>query len=47
MVDEVRVLRLLRGVTDDPAVLNREALADQARRRDPIWLPPAGWLVAP
>jgi uncharacterized protein YutE (UPF0331/DUF86 family) len=38
MVDEARVLRLLRGVTDDIAVLKREAAADQERRRDPIWL---------
>ncbi|MGH3182130.1 MAG: type VII toxin-antitoxin system HepT family RNase toxin [Streptosporangiaceae bacterium] len=38
MVDEGRVLRLLRGVTDDVAVLKREATADEARRRDPIWL---------
>jgi uncharacterized protein YutE (UPF0331/DUF86 family) len=38
MVDEARVLRLLRGVTDDIAVLKREAAAGQERRRDPIWL---------
>ena len=38
MVDEGRVLRLLRGVTDDLAVLRRESAADAARRRDPIWL---------
>ncbi len=38
MVDEGRVLRLLRSVTDDLAVLNQESAADEARRRDPIWL---------
>ena len=38
MVDEGRVLRLLRGVTDDVAVLKRESAADEARRHDPIWL---------
>lgn len=39
MVDEVRVLRLLRAVTDDLAVLRREAGADEVRRADPLWLP--------
>lgn len=38
MVDEVRLLRLLRAVTDDRAFLEREAHADDARRRDPVWL---------
>ncbi len=38
MVDEGRVLRLLRGMTEDIAVLKREADADEVRRRDPIWL---------
>lgn len=38
MVDEARVLRLLRSVTDDVAVLKQEAAADAARRGDPIWL---------
>ena len=38
MVDETRVLRLLRGVTDDLTVLRRESTAGQARRTDPIWL---------
>ncbi|MBA2323797.1 MAG: DUF86 domain-containing protein [Pseudonocardiales bacterium] len=38
MVDEVRVLRLLRSVTDDLAVLGDEAGADQQRRADPLWL---------
>jgi uncharacterized protein YutE (UPF0331/DUF86 family) len=38
VVDEARVLRLPRGVTDDLAVLKREAAASEARRRDPIWL---------
>lgn len=38
MVDEVRVFRLLRAITDDLAVLRREANADEARRADPMWL---------
>ncbi|MBA2473794.1 MAG: DUF86 domain-containing protein [Pseudonocardiales bacterium] len=38
MVDEVRVLRLLRSISDDLAVLRAEASADPARRGDPLWL---------
>ena len=38
MVDEGRVLRLLRSVTDDVAVLKQESVADETRRRDLIWL---------
>ncbi|MGI8576943.1 MAG: type VII toxin-antitoxin system HepT family RNase toxin [Nocardioidaceae bacterium] len=38
MVDEVRVFRLLRSVTDDIAVLTSEAEADDTRKTDPIWL---------
>lgn len=38
MVDELRVLRLLRSVTDDLAVLRDEAAADDRRRDDPLWL---------
>lgn len=38
MVDEVRVLRLLRAVTDDLAVLRDEAGAGPDRRAEPIWL---------
>ena len=38
MVDEDRVLRLLRSVADDAAVLRQEAGASQERRQDPIWL---------
>ena len=38
MVDEVRVARLLRAVTDDLAVLRSEASADATRRDDPLWL---------
>lgn len=38
MVDEVRLLRLLRSVADDVAVLGAEARADPARRADPMWL---------
>lgn len=38
MVDEIRVLRLLRSVTDDLAVLRVESGADGARRADPLWM---------
>jgi uncharacterized protein YutE (UPF0331/DUF86 family) len=38
VVDEVRILRLLRGITDDQAILRRESAADETRRADPIWL---------
>lgn len=38
MVDEVRVLRLLRSISDDITVLQRESGADERRRDDPIWL---------
>ena len=38
MVDEVRILRLLRSITDDVSVLRRESGADESRREDPIWL---------
>lgn len=38
MVDETRVLRLLRAVTDDLQVLASESTADDSRRRDPLWL---------
>lgn len=38
MVDEARVLRLLRGITDNLAVLRGESAADEARRADPMWL---------
>lgn len=38
MVDEIRLLRLLRSVSDDVGVLRSEAAADSARRSDPMWL---------
>jgi uncharacterized protein YutE (UPF0331/DUF86 family) len=38
VVDEARILRLLRSISDDLSVLNRESGADLARREDPIWL---------
>jgi uncharacterized protein YutE (UPF0331/DUF86 family) len=38
VVDEDRVLRLLRSVADDAGVLGQEAGASQDRRQDPIWL---------
>jgi hypothetical protein len=40
VVDEVRVERLLRAITDDLAFLRVEADADAARRDDPA----CGWL---
>ena len=39
VVDEVRVLRLLRAVRDAVSRLRTEASADPVRRRDPMWLP--------
>ena len=38
MVDEVRVERLLRSLSDDLAYLREESRADEARRADPAWL---------
>ncbi len=39
MVDEGRILRLLRSISDDDvSVLSREGGADETRREDPIWL---------
>lgn len=38
MVDEVRILRLLRSITDDISVLSHESGADESRREDPMWL---------
>jgi uncharacterized protein YutE (UPF0331/DUF86 family) len=38
VVDEVRVLRLLRSVSDDLSVLSHESSADPRRRTDPLWL---------
>jgi hypothetical protein len=38
VVDEVRVLRLLRSISDDLAVLRAEASADPGRQADPLWL---------
>lgn len=38
MVDEARILRLLRSISDDVSVLKRESGADESRRDDPIWL---------
>lgn len=39
MVDETRVLRLLRSLTDDVGNLEAEAAAAADRRADPMWLP--------
>jgi len=38
VIDEDRILRLLRNIADDTAVLRQEAEASAERRRDPIWL---------
>jgi hypothetical protein len=38
VVDEDRILRLLRSISDDLSVLGRESGADEARREDPMWL---------
>jgi uncharacterized protein YutE (UPF0331/DUF86 family) len=38
VVDETRILRLLRSISDDVSVLQRESGADGSRRADPIWL---------
>jgi hypothetical protein len=38
VVDELRVLRLLRSISDDLAVLPAEASADPGRQADPLWL---------
>jgi len=38
VIDEDRILRLLRSIADDTAVLRQEAEASAERRRDPIWL---------
>jgi uncharacterized protein YutE (UPF0331/DUF86 family) len=38
VVDETRVLRLLRSITDDLSVLESAAGADTERRADPLWL---------
>jgi uncharacterized protein YutE (UPF0331/DUF86 family) len=38
VVDPTRLLRLLRSVTDEVAVLEREAVAEPARREDVLWL---------
>ena len=39
MVDDVRVLRLARAVTDAVSLLSSEASAGRSRRGDPMWLP--------
>jgi uncharacterized protein YutE (UPF0331/DUF86 family) len=38
VVDETRVLRLLRSVTDDLAVLRSAAASSDERRADPLWI---------
>jgi uncharacterized protein YutE (UPF0331/DUF86 family) len=38
VVDETRVLRLLRSLTDTLEVLRTEQSADDTRRADPMWL---------
>jgi len=39
MIDEVRLLRLLRAVADDVGALKGEATADEGRRSFAMWLP--------
>jgi uncharacterized protein YutE (UPF0331/DUF86 family) len=38
VVDETRVLRLLRAITDDLGVLGSAAEDSSERRKDPLWL---------
>jgi uncharacterized protein YutE (UPF0331/DUF86 family) len=38
VVDEDRVLRLLRSIADDVSVLRHESGAGDSRREDPMWL---------
>jgi uncharacterized protein YutE (UPF0331/DUF86 family) len=38
VVDEVRVLRLLRAASDEVSFLRQEADADVSRRADPMWM---------
>lgn len=38
MVDEIRVLRLLRSVRDDTALLRDAASAEASQREHPMWL---------
>ena len=38
MVDDVRVLRLLRAISDDVTVLRAEAESSDERRSDPMWI---------
>lgn len=45
MVDETRVLRLLRGLNQALDALDREAEAGAARRADPLWLPGVKYLL--
>ncbi len=45
MVDEVRVLRLLRAANDALISLQDEQHADERRRADPLWLPGVKYLL--
>ena len=45
MVDEVRVIRLLRSLSGTLADLGREQQADSGRRADPLWLPGVKYLL--
>jgi uncharacterized protein YutE (UPF0331/DUF86 family) len=38
VVDEIRMWRLLRVITDDLSVLRKESNAGEDRRTDPMWL---------
>jgi hypothetical protein len=46
VLDEDRILRLLRSVSDDLSVLGRESGADYARRKDPIF-GALRWIISP
>ena len=39
MIDNVRVARLLRRLSDDVSMLEAESRATVERRADPMWLP--------
>ncbi len=45
MVDQVRLIRLLRSPSETVAELRREQSADRGRRSDPLWLPGIKYLM--
>lgn len=44
-MDEIRILRLLRGMSDTLSVLDNEAMAVKDRQEDPLWLPGVKYLL--